>query len=202
MVLACLLLLAVGATFGPVKSETVVEPSPTASAATHQIRSSAATQDSAPTPRPESTPTATPTPGPAEAVEEPQAGFSLGDLQFFSANWRDVFEALTEGEQTCITDEIGVTRLSTLLRQPLLEFLTPLAPWHVDFLGCLEEDTALGLLIFWLEEGESERLTANSLSCAQEFLAPGDIATYVAGILPDANSGERGGLAAGLAWTP
>ena len=188
MALACLLLLAVGATFGPVKSETVVEPSPTASAATHQIRSSAATQDSAPTPRPESTPTATPTPGPAEAVEEPQVGFSLGDLQFFAANWRDVFEALTEGEQTCITDEIGATRLSTLLRQPLLEFLTPLAPWHVDFFGCLEEDTALGLLIFWLEEGESERLTANSLSCAREFLAPGDIATYVAGILPDASS--------------
>ena len=57
----------------------------------------------------------------------------------------------------------------------------------MDFFRCLEQETALRLLIFWLGEGWYE-ITENSLSCARESLAQSDISDYFAGVLPDASS--------------
>ncbi len=57
----------------------------------------------------------------------------------------------------------------------------------MDFFRCLEQETALRLLIFWLGKGWYE-ITENSLSCSRESLAQSDISDYFAGVLPDASS--------------
>ncbi|MCY4113321.1 MAG: PQQ-binding-like beta-propeller repeat protein [Chloroflexi bacterium] len=43
------------------------------------------------------------------------------------------------------------------------------------------------MLIFWVGEGWYQ-ITENSMSCAEEFVVPYDLADYVTGILPDADS--------------
>ena len=58
---------------------------------------------------------------------------------------------------------------------------------HVDFFRCLGQENALRLLVFWVGEGWYQ-ITENSMSCAEEFVAPYDLSDYVAGILPDASS--------------
>ena len=170
----------------------------------------ATTPTAAPSPIP-TTPTATPSPTPTTtaapvaatpeaATTAPTSGSTALFLglqpgvgtedesfgQFFGTSWRSVFEALSTSEQTCIRGELGVVQLASVLRGPLLQFLTPLAPWHVDFFRCLEPETALRLFIFWWGEGWYD-VTENSLSCARESLAPSDIADFLVGRLPDAS---------------
>lgn len=190
--LAGLVVLAVGATCGSVESKPAVSPPPTALAA--------AEPSPAPVPAPEATggatpqatptPTATPTSEPTGIVLNLQPVLRTRDEsfgEFVRTTWRDVFETISTAEQDCIRREVGVARLSALLARPLIDFLTPPAPVHVDFFRCLDQANALRLLIFWVGEGWYQ-VTENSMSCAEEFVVPYDLADYVAGILPDADS--------------
>lgn len=140
-------------------------------------------------------PAASPTPTPALTANPPeqdhaqQIGFDLGDRSFYEATWRDVFETLAPPEQSCIRNELDAGQLTAALQGPLLRFFNPPASWQVTFFRCLAPETGLNLLIYWLGEG-SEGLTANSISCAQASLGEGDVAKYVAGILPEADPGD------------
>ena len=136
------------------------------------------------------TPAATPSPEQSGVVLNLQPGprardESLGE--FVRATWSDVFATVSTGEQECLRAELGVARLSALLARPLLDFFTPPAQVHVDFFRCLEQENALRLLIVWVGQGWY-RITENSMSCAEEFVAPYDLSDYVAGILPDASA--------------
>ncbi|MCY3913282.1 MAG: PQQ-binding-like beta-propeller repeat protein [Chloroflexi bacterium] len=146
------------------------------------------------TPQATPTPTATPSPTPPSSQTALALGLQPGvgtrdDAfgHFLQISWRTVFEALTTAEQTCIRDKLGVTQLASALRGALLQFISPLAPWHADFFRCLEPETALRVFILWWGEGWYD-VTENSLSCAREFLGPTDISDFLVGELPDATS--------------
>ena len=80
-----------------------------------------------------------------------------------------MFETLSPPEQSCIRNELDAGQLTSALQGPLLRFFTLPAPWQVDFFRCLDPETGLFLLIYWLGEG-SEGLTANSISCAPSLV--------------------------------
>ncbi|MCY3783557.1 MAG: PQQ-binding-like beta-propeller repeat protein [Chloroflexi bacterium] len=193
--LAGLVVLAVGATYGAVESKPAVSP-PAARAVVEPSPApvSAPEATGGATPQATPTPTATPSPTPPSSQTALFLGLQPGvgtrdDAfgQFLQTSWRTVFEALTTAEQTCIRGELGVTQLASALRGVLLQFISPLAPWHADFFRCLEPETALRVFIFWWGEGWHD-VSENSLSCAREFLGPTDIADFLAGELPDATS--------------
>ena len=129
------------------------------------------------------------TASPPEQSHARQIGFDLGDRSFYEATWRDVFETLSPPEQSCIRNELDAGQLTSALQGPLLRFFTLPAPWQVAFFACLDHETGLFLLIYWLGDG-SEGLTANSISCAQASLDEGDVVSYVVGTLPDADPDE------------
>lgn len=177
-----------------VSTSPTITPAPLPAATAEPARPPDPTVSPEPTaaapPRPVTTPSPTPAPTvtamPPEEAHEHEIGFDLGDRSFYEATWRDVFETLSPPEQSCIRNELDAGQLSSALQGPLLRFFTLPAPWQVDFFRCLDPETGLFLLIYWLGEG-SEGLTANSISCAQASLAEGDVATYVVGTLPDAD---------------
>ena len=134
-------------------------------------------------------PTATPSSGESASVLGLQPGSGTREEsfgEFIGTIWRDVFESTTTSEQACIRGELGVARLSSVLQQSLLHFFTPPAQWHVDYFRCLEQETALRLLIFLSGEGWYG-ITENALGCAREALAETDISSYFLGVLPDAD---------------
>ena len=101
--------------------------------------------------------------------------------------WSDVFDALSETEQSCLRNELGEEGLASALGSPV-RGEGDTQHWEVSVFECLAPDTAPVLYRFNLfaELGQEVELTEQHQTCIGELLNGVDIPVLVAASLPDA----------------
>ncbi len=114
--------------------------------------------------------------------------------------WQEVFDTLTDSEQSCLRSELGADQLESALRRPVLSEDNP-QQWEVTAFACLAPETARALflasIIAGLLEGVDVELSESELSCLNESIADLDPAALLAAAMNDAN--DQSVLAAFLA---
>ena len=100
-------------------------------------------------------------------------------------SWREIFDQLSESEQSCIRGELGEETLESLLEQPNIAE-SDLQHLDVSMLGCLDEETA-STLILTILAGQMGGLSGESETCLRQLLENSDLARVVAGNQADAS---------------
>ena len=200
MALTCWLSLGCGL-FGDERSEAAPTPEPdiaaTVQAAVERIESTRQAEATANAPNPNAHSEVTP-----EVMIDPTAppnallGTSSGSSTELEAVlstagpdllWSDVFDALTETEQSCLRSELGKQGLALALDSPVYG-QGETQHWEVTVFGCLAPDTAAVLFrsIFFAGLGPEVELTEQHQGCMGQLLNGADIPVLVAASLPDA----------------
>ena len=141
--------------------------------------------------RPELTPELTIDPTAAPAAFGSRGGPAAMEAALSAAGpnplWSDVFDALTEMEQSCLRNELGEQGLASTLDSPVYG-QGDTQHWEVAVFGCLAPDTARVLFrsIVFAELGPEIELTGQHRACMGELLNGVDIPMLVAASLPDA----------------
>jgi hypothetical protein len=120
--------------------------------------------------------------GPTDAVAEL-------DIEVDSDSvWQEVFDTLTDSEQSCLRSELGAEQLEWALRQPVLDLSNP-EQWQVAVFGCLAPDTARALFLSGfigeLQVDEDLEVSESELSCTREAIADLDAADLLASMMAD-----------------
>ncbi len=183
------------------RSESAPTPEPdiaaTVQAALESVESTRQAEAAAPAPtaeaRPEMTPEVTIDPTAAPAAFRSRGGPAGLEAALSAVGpdplWSDLFDALTETEQSCLRNELGEEGLASALDSPVYG-QGDTQNWEVSVFGCLAPDTALVLFqtIFFAELGQEIELTGQHQDCIGELLNGADIPVLVAASLPDATS--------------
>lgn len=164
------------------------EPSPTATPMPTEILAPTATPAPTAIPMPTATPapTATPMPTATPVPVAPPAPESAGglDLEVTSGMvWRDVFDALTGSEQSCIRGELG-NDLETALETPIMGDDFVAEEREAQIFSCLAPDTARDVFVAGIARGiaddEGVELSAAQMSCLRDGVADTDVAAMIA----------------------
>ncbi len=134
------------------------------------------------TPMPTIAPTVAPTPGPDTMPAMP--AFEFGP----DMRWGDLYDALSEPEQACISNELGDQLASVRDRLVLSEGATE--PSQVSIVGCLSQETASELFLASFT-AQLPPLPEESEACVRGLLKDADIAALVASDLPEAGPAEQ-----------
>ena len=189
--LLCLMAVALAACGGDDDPTVTPTPEPTTQAAP------VSTPVSTPAPTPTTPPTpertvvaATPSPTRAPATPSPTPERSGGTVESIievsgDTSWREIFDQLSESEQSCIRGELGEETLESLLEQPNIAE-SDLQHLDVSTLGCLDEETA-STLILTILAGQMGGLSEESETCLRQLLENSDLARVVAGNQADAS---------------
>ena len=102
--------------------------------------------------------------------------------------WGDVYDALSEPEQACISSELGDQLASVRDRPVLSEGATE--PLQVSVFGCLSQETASELFMASFT-AQLPPLPEESEACVRGLLKDADIAAIVASDLPEAGPAEQ-----------
>ena len=156
------------------------EPTPTAAAETDEAASTDAADD----------PAETDEPAAADADDESaaaQAAAPGGAAEIRvdrGTTWQEVFDALTDAEQSCVRDAVGDEALASGLSERVLTE-ADLEPWQADLLTCLSEPAAyalfFGIMVAAAEE-EGVTLNAEERSCLRGVVEDLDVADLIAAI--------------------
>ena len=103
--------------------------------------------------------------------------------------WGDVYDALSEPEQACISSELSDELLATLRDMPALSQAAT-EPWQVSTFGCLSQETASELFLASFT-AQLPPLPEESEACVRGLLKDADIAAIVASDLPEAGPAEQ-----------
>ena len=152
------------------------------------------TESSTNTPAPTSTPMPTPvppiaTPAPTTAptvapTPEPDAMPAMPAFEFSpDMRWGDLYDALSEPEQACISSELG-DQLASVRDRPLIS-TGQTQQWEAPILGCLSQETASELFLASFT-AQLPPLPEESEACVRGLLKDVDIAALVASQAPDA----------------
>ena len=164
----------------PAGTDTTSSVSPTA--ASIPAPTAAPTSTPAPTAAPTQAPAVAPTPGPDTMPAMPAIEFSP-DMR-----WGDLYDALSEPEQACISSELGDQLASVRDRLVLSEGATE--PSQVSIVGCLSQETASELFLASFT-AQLPPLPEESEACVRGLLKDADIAAIVASDLPEAGPAEQ-----------
>lgn len=127
-----------------------------------------------PTPTPTPAPTATPTPPPA-ATPMPMAP---AEITLFSPAG-DVFGMFSEGEQSCISGQLGEATYQGMLGQPLATAI--MAPGQLDMiLNCLEPENAAELAIIGIG-AVAGGFADESAACLRTLFTTADVSNIALG---------------------
>ena len=153
----------------------------------------APTSTAMPTPVPPTAmpaPTAAPTQAPAVApTTEPDTMPAIPAIEFSpDMRWGDLYDALSEPEQACISNELGDQLASVRDRPVLSEGATE--PSQVSIVGCLSQETASELFLASFT-AQLPPLPEESEACVRGLLKDADIAAIVASDLPEAGPAEQ-----------
>ena len=161
------------------------EPDPTES----PTNTPAPTSTPMPTPVP---PTATPAPTTAPTVAptpEPDAMPAIPAFEFSpDMRWGDLYDALSEPEQACISSELGDQLVS--VRDTPVFSEAAIEASQVSIFGCLSQETASALFLASFA-AQLPQLPPEAEACLQGLIMDVDIATLVASELPEAGPAEQ-----------
>ena len=103
--------------------------------------------------------------------------------------WQEVFDTLTDSEQSCLRSELGADQLESALRQPFLSEDDP-QQWEVTAFACLAPEIARALFLASitaeLQEEADVELSESELSCLGESIADFDPAAALAAAMSEA----------------
>ena len=166
-------------------------PSPIATAAPTAVPTPTAT--ATPQPTPTQTATATPHPTPTQTAQPDQPfTFSIEE----DTVWRDLFNLVTESEQTCIREALG-DDLNEIMDRPWSEEADA---YDVQILTCLTTQVLHAVFEAEVTAGFAEELGPPTLSetvCVRELVTGVESSTLIAWVETDDDSGNE--LSAGLA---
>ncbi len=143
---------------------------------------------STPAPTPEPTATRSPlpaTPGPTAEPTPVEPDLNLSQ----DTDWQDLFDTLTDPEQSCIRTELG-DELESALGRPVMSG-DETHPWDVSIFGCLSAETAVDVFVAIVTSAFGEaigELNEEGESCVRDLLAGSNVAEMIAGTLPDADA--------------
>ena len=177
---------AAGTTTAADEAETAESPSEQRRAAT------TSTEDE----QPESSASGSPQAAQEESAEPPAGGAPQVEAQPGSAQstrsidrdttWRDVYETLTDSEQACVREQLGVEAEAMLARRVLGDELDQ--PWGVELFSCLSPETGRELLLSAVLVGmadEGLEVGDEATACLREVLAGIDPASVMAAAQED-----------------
>ena len=166
-------------TAAPVPSNT---PEPTATPTTDSVNTPRQTPTPTHSPVPANTPEPTPAPATPPTTVPPN-----GASQAFSVTidaetaWQEVFDALSDSEQSCIRGALG-DELDQTLSQPVMS--EDFGDWEAPIFSCLGAETANGLFVSAITESVEEEfgreLSGEEVSCLRELASDLDVAAMVA----------------------
>ena len=135
------------------------------------------------TPAPTRAPaTPSPTPdGDGAAVEVP---FELDS----DTTWKEIFDQLSESEQSCIRSKLGEEALGSLLEQSGMP-VDDLQQIDPSVIECLDKETASDLILSIIV-GQMGGLSEEGETCLRELLENTDVARVAAGSQPDASTAD------------
>ena len=170
------------------------EPPPAAAPTPTEAPAPTATPMSAATPAPTAIPMPTTTPAPTASPMPtatpipvaPPAPESAGGLDLEVTPgmvWRDVFDALTGPEQSCIRGELG-DDLETALEMPFMGDDFVAQEREAQIFSCLAPDTARDIFVAGIARGiaddEGVELSEAQMSCLRDGVADTDVAAMIA----------------------
>ena len=189
LAMAAALLIGCGSEPSPAAAPTPTEaPAPTATPMSTATPAPTAIPTPTATPAPTAipTPTATPAPTATPVPVAPSAPESAGglDLEVTSGMvWRDVFDALTGSEQSCIRGELG-DNLETTLEMSFMGDGFVAQEREAQIFSCLAPDTARDIFVAGIARGiaddEGVELSEAQLSCLRDGVADTDVAAMIA----------------------
>ena len=203
--LLCLMAVALAACGGDDDPTATPTPEPTTQAAPVSTPVSTPAPTPTPPPTPEltvvaSTPAPTRVPAPPSPTPERSGGTVESIIEVSGdTSWREIFDQLSESEQSCIRGELGEETLESLLEQPNIAE-SDLQHLDVSMLGCLDKETA-STLILTILAGQMGGLSGESETCLRQLLENSDLARVVAGNQTDASPEDlEAALEFGLAF--
>ena len=188
--LLCLMAVALAACGGDDPTATPTpEPTTQAAPVSTPVSTPAPTPTTPPTPEltvAATTPAPTRVPAPPSPTPERSGGTVESIIEVSGdTSWREIFDELSESEQSCIRGELGEETLESLLEQPNIAE-SDLQHLDVSMLGCLDEETA-STLILTILAGQMGGLSEESETCLRQLLENSDLARVVAGNQTDAS---------------
>ncbi len=152
-------------TLAPAPTPLVIRPSPTRRPAATPAIETAASSDA----------------GQVAGATAPDTGDGAAFLVGPDATWGDVYDALSEEEQTCIMGTMGEERLDQMTGRPFS--LQDLGPESVPLLDCVSDDTARELFLADMA-AQSGGLTEEQEGCLRTLLgnfSPSELAAASSG---------------------
>ena len=108
--------------------------------------------------------------------------------------WRDVFDALTGSEQSCIRGELG-DDLETALEMPFMGDDFVAQEREIQIFSCLAPDTARDVFVAGIARGiaddEGVELSETQMSCLREGVADTDVAAMMADLQENPSGGDE-----------
>ena len=133
-------------------------------------------------------PDSTPTPSSSPETSAPELASAPLERDFvieMDTVWQELFDKFTTSEQSCIRTALGNELLASVLEQPVMA-APEIQPWEVSIFGCLAPEAASELFLAGFTR-EWEGLTEENEACLRDLLTDADVASMIAGTLPDAN---------------
>ena len=129
-----------------------------------------------------------PAQSPEPAATPEQA--SGGPIRMFAINrdttWKDLFDAFSADEQSCIRNILGDEQLESVLGRRLMSEATS-EQLDAGLQDCLAPETAAGIILSAFI-GQMEGLPAEAEACMRGLIADADAAVIAAGTRPGADS--------------
>ena len=190
----CLMAVALAACGGDDDPTAAPTPEPTALAAPVSTPTGTPPPTQTRPPTPERTmvaATPAPTRAPATPSPTPDGDGAAVEVPFeldSDTTWKEIFDQLSESEQSCIRSELGEEALGSLLEQSGMP-VDDLQQIDPSVIECLDKETASDLILSIIV-GQMGGLSEESETCLRELLENTDVARVAAGSQPDASTAD------------